>query len=279
MNSNQLSGMNLVYRNLPLSFFLSSQKSLGVHNIEFWAGYPHFSVENSDSSTRKELKSIIHSYGLKTIAVTIPSLGYQYQYCPSSKEMYQKCWSYFLKGLYLSSELDAPVMTVNSGWSYHDQPQVIGFQQAGEFLHNLCSEAKKLGIKLALESLTPLESNLATTVSSTRHLLDYIANDNLYITIDTGACACSGETSRIWFQNFNERIIHSHFIDGKPNHVGHLVWGTGCLDLIAEIKSYNEYGYQGYYSAELASGIYGNDPFSADQKNLDVVKAAIASLT
>lgn len=274
MNFNQHAGMNLVYRNLPLSAFLSTQQSLEVRNIEFWAGYPHFSMESSDSNDRKALHALIRSCGLQTIAVTVPSLGYQYQYCPVSKEMRQKCWTYFQRGLYLAAELNAPIMTVNSGWSYYDQPQEAGFQWAGEFLNDLCAEAKRHGIKLALESLTPLESNLATTISTTQQLLEYVGNDNLYLTIDTGACACSGETSRMWFDTFGKRIIHSHFIDGKANHVGHLIWGSGTLDLIEELKAYENYGYQGYLSAELASGIYGNDPSSADRKNVEILRDA-----
>lgn len=275
MNFDRHAGMNLVYREVPLSVFLSAQRSMGVQSIEFWAGFPHFSLESAKQSDRKELHSRIRSYGLKTIAVTAPSLGYQYQYCPVSIEMARKCRTYFQNALYLAAELEAPIMTVNSGWSYFDQPAEIGFHHSAELLFELCIVAKGLGIKLALESLTPLESNLATTICSTQALLNLIDHDNLGLTIDTGACACSGETSQIWFQHFQDRILHSHFIDGKEQSVGHLIWGTGSLNIHSELAAYEANHYSGYFSSELASGLYGKDPVAADKKNVSVLKTVM----
>lgn len=275
MKFQQHAGMNLVYRRYPLDLFLKTQRSLGVENIEFWAGYPHFPAGCARAEDVLALRRQVDAYGLRTVAVTMPSLGYQYQYCPVGEKMRRKCLAYFFAGIELARALQAPIMTINSGWSYHEQPDAEGFRAAGSLIAELCGMAAENGVTLALESLTPLETNLASTLDTTQRLLDAVGDDRLGLTIDTGACVCSGETSHMWFERFGKRVVHAHFVDGKRDSVGHFVWGEGTLDLMEELSAYDGHGYTGYLSSELGAGRYGLDPVAADERNVAALKAAM----
>lgn len=130
----------------------------------------------------------------------------------------------------------------------------------------LAEYAKIKNIRLAMESLRPQESNLATTVTDVKRMLDEVDHPNLKAMIDIIAMGVAGESIDQWFELLGENIIHMHFIDGNP--YGHLVWGDGNHNLKEFLQTLERYGYKGYLGQEITEFDYFQNPAAADLKNM-----------
>ena len=131
----------------------------------------------------------------------------------------------------------------------------------------LAEYAGEHGLVLTMESLRPEESNLVTTVSDAKRMIDEVASPYLQPMVDTTAMGVAGETLEDWFATFGDGAIHEmHFIDGDP--YGHLVWGDGKHDMDAFVATLNAHGFDGMLGQEITDGRYYDDPAAADAKNM-----------
>ena len=120
---------------------------------------------------------------------------------------------------------------------------------------------------LRYRTLCPEESNLVTTVSDAKRMIDEVASPYLQPMVDTTAMGVAGETLEDWFATFGDGAIHEmHFIDGDP--YGHLVWGDGKHDMDAFVATLNVHGFDGMLGQEITDGRYYDDPAAADAKNM-----------
>lgn len=165
-------------------------------------------------------------------------------------------------------------MAINSGWGYFNEDREQAWARSREMLSELADYAATKNIRLAMESLRPEESNLATTLSDVKRMLDEVNHPNLKAMIDTTAMGVAGETIDQWFECLGDDIIHMHFIDGNP--YGHLVWGDGTHNLESFIESLNKWHYEGYLGQELTEFRYFKDPASHDVRNMQAYEPFIS---
>jgi Sugar phosphate isomerases/epimerases len=158
-------------------------------------------------------------------------------------------------------------MSVNSGWGDWDEDREEAWKRSREHLSILAEYAGEHGLVLTMESLRPEESNLVTTVSDAKRMIDEVASPYLQPMVDTTAMGVAGETLEDWFATFGDGAIHEmHFIDGDP--YGHLVWGDGKHDMDAFVATLNVHGFDGMLGQEITDGRYYDDPAAADAKNM-----------
>ncbi|MGI6669956.1 MAG: sugar phosphate isomerase/epimerase family protein [Acetivibrionales bacterium] len=267
----QVAGMNQHYKNYPLDYFLDAQQRLGLTSIELWLGAPHFWLDSISYDDCKSVYKKVTGRGLKVVSVTSPSMAYQYQYAPQEKSQFEKCFRYFSNGIKAAAELGAKIMTVNSGRGYWNDDADVAFRRSCEMIGKLCRTAESEGIVLALESLTPMESNIAYNLETTERLFHEVNHPALKIMVDTVATGYSDETIRDWYETFGDNLIHMHFIDGDRRTYAHCAWGDGVYSLEQELGYLNEFNYTGYLVQEIMDDRYLADPLSADIKNLHAV--------
>jgi protein FrlC len=264
----QLAGMNQHYKKYSLDYFLDAQENIGFQNIEFWLGVPHFWLDSMSYSDCKDIKKKFSKRGLKIVSTTSPSIDYQYQYAALEKWYFEKSFKYFSNGIKATSEFGAGIMTVNSGWGYLNEDFETSFKRSKEMISKLCDVAKAEGIILALESLTSIETNIVNNIATTKRMFDEINHPSLKIMVDTVATSFAGEKITDWFKEFDNDLVHMHFIDGNYLSYSHLVWGDGEYSLEKQIQYLNENKYEGYLVQEIDDEIYLEDPVSADKKNM-----------
>ena len=156
---------------------------------------------------------------------------------------------------------------------YWNEDREEAWKRSREMLSVLAEYAKTKNIRLAMESLRPQESNLATTVYDVKRMLDEVNHPNLKAMIDTTAMGVAGETIDQWFDILGDDIIHMHFIDGNP--YGHLIWGDGTHNLEEFLKAINRHGYKGYLGQEITEFDYFKDPARADKQNMKAYETFI----
>ena len=179
----------------------------------------------------------------------------------------QRSLAYFKHGIELAEVLGCDRMSINSGWGDWDEDREEAWKRSREHLSILAEYAGEHGLVLTMESLRPEESNLVTTVSDAKRMIDEVASPYLQPMVDTTAMGVAGETLEDWFATFGDGAIHEmHFIDGDP--YGHLVWGDGKHDMDAFVATLNAHGFDGMLGQEITDGRYYDDPAAADAKNM-----------
>lgn len=268
INREQIAGMNIHYLFYSLEYFLDAQTKAGVKTIEFWPGTPHFFLSYMEYSDCNRVRKMVEKRGMQIKIITPENCTYQYQYAAQEKEQYEKSNLYFKKALDAGEELGVEIMAINSGWGYWNEDREEAWKRSREMLSDLAEYAQKKNIRLAMESLRPQESNLATTVYDVKRMLDEVNHPALKAMIDTTAMGVAGETIDQWFEVLGDDIIHMHFIDGNP--YGHLIWGDGKHNLKEFLEALKRNKYTGYLGQEITEFSYFNKPDQADMHNMMV---------
>ena len=266
INRNQIAGMNIHYLYYSLDDFLDAQKEAGFETIELWAGAPHFYLSPEGYEDVSAVKEKIEARGLKVGVFTPENCTYQYQVAAQTPILFEKSYQYFRNAIQVAKELGCPIMQINSGWGYWNEDREAAWARSREMLTRLAKDAQEAGIYLAMESLRPAESQLITTLADTKRMFDEVNHPNLKILIDTTAMSVAGESIDEWFEVFGDNIIHTHFIDSKPE--GHLIWGDGDRDLESYLQALERHGYKGLLGQEITDFSYFEDPKSHDIRNM-----------
>ncbi len=262
----QLTGMNIHYQFYSLAYFLDAQVRAGFQSIELWAGSPHFFLSNLEYDDCKRLARMVKERGLTVRVITPENCSVPYQFAASDPELYRRSFDYFKKGLDAGEELGCRIMAVHSGRGDLDEDREEAWKRGRDMLARLADYAQTKGITLAMESLRPDETNLASTLSDVKRMLEEIHHPNFKAMIDTTAMGVSGEEPEQWFAELGaENIVHMHFVDGNP--YGHLIWGDGTHDLGKWLETLHAYGYHGLLSQEITAQEYYWDPAGADERN------------
>ena len=254
---NQVAAMNQHYRSWSFPYFLQQQQKLGIESLELWLGPPHFYLDR-----------------LRYVSVTSSSFAWQFQYASPDRETYEKGKDYFKNGIKAAAELEAKIMTVNSGWGYTQETEKEQFLRTVETLGELAETAGEQGMILALESLTSLESHIGNNLEKVKKIWETVNHKNLEIMVDTVAMGYQNETLEDWFHAFGEHMVHMHFIDMDQDGWtdDHLVWGDGGFHLDRMIETLKKYSYQGYLVQEIAADRYKMDPAEADRRGINKLR-------
>ena len=271
----QFAGMNQHYKKFPLDYFLDAQARVGFQNIELWLGVPHFWLDSAGYDDCKVVARKVRERELRVVAVTSPSLGYQYQYSPREDSHVERTFRYFSNGIKVAAELRAGIMTVNSGWGYLNGDTHEAFERSKAMIRRLCDVAASLGVVLALESLTPHESSIVTSLASAKRMFEEIGHPALKVMVDTVATGNAGETTSQWFAAFGRDVVHMHFVDGDRCTASHRAWGDGAYSLDQELGRLRDGGYTGYLVQEIDDGRYLEDPAAVDVANMRRISESV----
>lgn len=266
LHPDQPAAMGIHYLYYPLEEMLEAQKRAGYRSVELWGGAPHVLLSPKGIGEKQELLRALRSSGLRVVCVTPENCSYPWQFAARGETLIRESRAYFLNGLRLASELECPLMAVNSGWGLVTEPRREAMKRSLEMIDWLCQQAEPLGVTLVMESLRAEESNLVNSLDATVEFLHALGRPNLKPMVDTCAMAVAGETLEDWFRAFPGEIAHMHFVDGTP--YGHLAWGDGNRSLTAYLSALGTYGYTGALTQEITDGRYFADPAAADRKSM-----------
>lgn len=274
VDKSKIVAMNQHYKNYSIDCFLDVQERLGVRNIELWMSMQHFPLDYVSYGDCKALKKKLSARDLQIVAATFPNCDFQYQYGCQPKEHRKKCIGYFKQGINAAVELGAKVVTCNSGWGYYNKSFDEGIAATKEIISEVSYYAEQKNVILAMETLTPEETNLIDDMYKLKSFIDDISSPALKVMIDTVAMCQAGETMEQWFAMYGDDIRHMHFIDGG-NSWEHLAWGDGVYSLNEMLDVMRKYGYDGFISQELITDDYLKCPWDVDERNLCLLNKSL----
>jgi sugar phosphate isomerase/epimerase len=161
----------------------------------------------------------------------------------------QKTADYFLELIRLCADLGGHFMVLGSPLQRNILPDVThdqAFDYAADVLQKAVPMLEKCGVQIALEPLSPKETNFLTTAAETVRLIEKIgAPRQIALHLDCKAM-CSEEISIPELIGANrEPMIYFHLND--PNLQGP---GFGELDFVPIMKALLEVDYKGWASVE-----------------------------
>lgn len=109
-----------------------------------------------------------------------------------------------------------------------------------------CSEAKKVGVRIALEPINRYETSLVNNVEQGMQLIKDVGMDNFGLLLDTFHMNIEEPSVEKSIKNCGSRIFHFHVADSNRWHPG-----AGHLNFHSILQSLNSTGYSGFVSGEF----------------------------
>lgn len=271
LSLSRFAGMNIHYFHFPFDYFLDSMVRLGISNIELWAASPHFYVDDLKIASVNRIKKKIKERNLNVICLTPEQCVYPINIAAQETEIRNRSLKYFYRNIELASELDIPIMLVTPGWGYFHKSNNEAWKRSRDSLEQLSIRAEKLSITLALEPISPYNSNIISNLSNLNKMLLEIDSFNLKGMLDLGQMAILHEKIKDYLNVLKNNLIHIHFIDSNEQGA-HLALGDGNLPLQDYIDIVSRSKYKGYLTLEIADKSYYFEPEKAVKKSLEKLK-------
>ena len=261
----KLCGMNSHYRYYSLERFFQEMHRLHISYCEIWTGPMHFYVDYQKNQDVETLKELSQKYGVQIIGICPEQTNPKPNNIatPTRKE---DVFAYYCRMVDIAKAVGAKQILVTSGWAYYDEKLEDAYERSVQMVRNICEYADSKNIMVVMEALQIDESILVNSVEDMKKYVDRVDHPNLKVCIDFGAMARVNDSIQDYFDAFGEKVVHTHFVDGKPT--GHLAWGDGERNLNEDLECLKLNHYQGYLSLETATSRYYEKPWSAEEKTL-----------
>lgn len=260
----QLCALGIHYIMYPLDYMLDGHAAAGFNKIELIGEAPHFYMDQAWNQDPDEVRKKVEDRGM-TVALFTPECSCMQWRCNyADADAHHRSMEFLKRAMEVAVRLGTQLMTVNACGGTQDEGHDQALERAVRHFEEIVAYASEAGLTLGLEEVRPQESNVCTTLDDVAMVIEAVDSPALCATLDTVAMGVAGETPRQWFQRLGKKIVHTHFVDGKP--YGHLVWGDGLYPLERYLGVLNEFGYQGLLGQEITDGRYLDDPREADRR-------------
>ncbi len=149
---------------------------------------------------------------------------------------------------------------VEAGVTY---PQA--FDRLAQACRKVCEVAGPLGVTLALEPLSPKETNILQTAGETAQLIEAVGHPACRLHLDVKAMSSEPDPIAKIIRDQARHLAHFHAND--PNLRGP---GFGEMDFKPIAATLNEVGYKGYVSVEVFD--YTPDPQTIARKSIEYLR-------
>ncbi|MDO5439685.1 MAG: sugar phosphate isomerase/epimerase family protein [Erysipelotrichaceae bacterium] len=272
---NDFAVMTPSYQQYSFDYVLDSLQSIGIRNIDFWGGIPHFYrfdyTNEGAAAFLKELRQKAEDRGMKFVIYTPETLAYPYSIADPNRKTVQRTIDFFSMSMDDALTLGTDRLFINTGAGLRDLPRQQSMDICIDAIARICAEAEKKGITMMLEQLQPYESNLCTTIEDIALILKAVDSPALKVCVDLVAMDVAGETLEQYFERFGEeKIGFIHFSDAH-----HEICGTGNLPLKEYIETLERHDYSSIVDLEINDSIYWFDPHAAHKQTVDYLRTFI----
>lgn len=261
LTEEQILTSNYPYYRYSLKYALDSLERIGAENIEFYACFPHFYLDDRNlPGDLPELKRCLSDRHLKVECVTPEQCLYPVNIAALDKIRREKSLDTFRKAIQCAAELGGQYVVLLAGYGTLDEDEAETWKRSIESVSRLGRIAEQNGITLVLET-SPREYTTTHNSRDVARMIREAGSRAVRGMIDTATLGYSGETMKEAVEDLEGNLRHVHIADGVPG--GHLVLGEGKLKLPDMLRVLDDAGYEGALSLEILNDKYVRDPHTA----------------
>ena len=269
LHESQILTSNYPYYRYSLDYALNSLYRIGAKNIEFYACFPHFHIDDADEMEFKQLKMKLKDRELGVKCFTPEQCIYPVNIAAKNVNSRKRSIDVLKKSIHYGAELGADIIVILCGYGTLDEDECNAWKRSVESLQILGDVAESYGVTLVLET-SPREYTTTHNSKDALRMIREVGSSAVSGMIDTATLGFSGETMKQAIEDLEGHLSHIHIGDGVPN--GHLILGEGNLDIESMMRELDEIGYQGALSLEILNDKYMREPHSAMEKSYIALK-------
>ena len=272
---NDFAAMTVSYQQYSFDYVLNSLQKIGIRNIDFWGGTPHFCHRDySDKEAEaflKQLRQKAEDRGMRFVIYTPETLAYPFSIADPNTRTVERTIDFFRTSMDDALTLGTDRLFINTGTGLRDHPVEQSMEICINAIRKICDDAESKGITMMLEQLQPYESNICTDINAIKKIVDAVDSPNLKICVDLVAMDVAKENLEMYYDTFGEdKIGFIHFSDAH-----HEICGTGDLPLKEYIETLQKHDYDSIVDLEINDSIYWFDPHDAHKRTVDHLKTFI----
>jgi protein FrlC len=255
------------YFRYPFDYFLDTAVMLGIKNLELWGASPHLCFDIIDEKSIKKIKTQIIERNLSVIGITPEQCNYPVNLAAEEEDLRKYSINIFCRAIDVAVELNSPTLLVTSGCGYFNRPVEEAWERSSDSLRILSKYAHNKGIKLVLETLTPLSSNIINNPKQQMKMISEMPEDSMTAMLDIGQMVYMNQSIVDYQKILGKELSHVHIHDSNPGI--HVALGDGNLPIKEYLDILEKGNYKGLYSFECNDMRYRKDPREADIKNIE----------
>ncbi|GAB4140888.1 MAG: sugar phosphate isomerase/epimerase [Thermogutta sp.] len=260
-------------RSLEAGFEAAAQ--LGYEGVELAPFTLAPYITEVSPARRREIRQAIESFGLKTVGLHwLLAKTEGYHLSSPDVMVRRRTTEYLLELIRACAELGGNVLVFGSPQQRSILPGVErrrAEDYAVEVLNGLHKELERTGVVLALEPLSPQETNFLNTAEETVQLARRLGSPNIKLHLDCKAMSSESVPIPELLRRHRDDMAHFHAND--PNRQGP---GFGSLDFIPIFRALREIDYSGWVSVEVFD--YTPGPQRLADESLSYMKRCLAAL-
>lgn len=266
---------NETFTDVSLEAGFEAAAELGYEGVELAPFTLAPYITEVSPARRAEIRKTIESLGLKTVGLHwLLAKTEGYHLTSPDVMIRRRTTEYLLELIRACADLGGNVLVFGSPQQRSILPGVDRRQAedyAVEVLSGLHKELERTGVILAMEPLSPQETNFLNTAEETVQLLRRLGSPHIKLHLDCKAM--SSEPVPIPELLRRHRADMAHFHANDPNRQGP---GFGALDFIPIFRALREIDYRGWVSVEVFD--YSPGPRRLAEESLAYMKRCLAAL-
>ncbi len=229
-------------------------------------------VTDIPAAIRKEIRREAESVGLEILGLHWLLAKTEGFHLTSPDPAVRRHTAEYLKHLVrFCADLGGRIMVFGSP-AQRKLPPEVSFDQglifAAEVFRSIFPDLERYGIILAVEPLSPAETNFLCTAAEAMQLVDLLRSPNVQLNLDCKAMASEKIPMEKIIRDHAKYLAHFHAND--PNLQGP---GFGDLDFVPILRTLLEIKYQGWVSVEVFD--YTPGPEALAKKSIEYLRACL----
>ncbi|MDY4691336.1 MAG: fructoselysine 3-epimerase [Atopobiaceae bacterium] len=247
------------YQRNPLENIFEDAKRFGYDYIELWGGRPHAYAPDLLDGEIDEVLRLRDKYGVPITGWCPEHNGYPYNFMIGSERQREDAVRYLKLCMDAGVKLGSDYMLISPAHAGYETT----YTEMHDRLYRTCEElakyAENVGIKIVVEPLTTMESNVFKNANDLVDLFEHVDSPNLLAMMDIVPPFQQQEQMMSYFSKLGEKLYHLHIVDSNGVDDSHVLPGEGVLPMKELLQEIRDYGYTGTATIELVLG-YINEP-------------------
>ncbi|MGE9910957.1 fructoselysine 3-epimerase [Atopobiaceae bacterium SGI.236] len=263
------------YQRNPLENIFEDAKRFGYDYIELWGGRPHAYAPDLLDGEIDEVLRLRDKYGVPITGWCPEHNGYPYNFMIGSERQREDAVRYLKLCMDAGVKLGSDYMLISPAHAGYETT----YTEMHDRLYRTCEElakyAENVGIKIVVEPLTTMESNVFKNANDLVDLFEHVDSPNLLAMMDIVPPFQQQEQMMSYFSKLGEKLYHLHIVDSNGVDDSHVLPGEGVLPMKELLQEIRDYGYTGTATIELVLG-YINEPRLYAKRAINNVREMLA---